>query len=181
MLWKWKWPKTHCESLSYQPMLPKSCWFPTSLQLLKVLRASWALPQRKWGLYKLSPWVGKPQRFASEGKICDIGILKTKFLRQNPSWYLLYIFFSFSFSLYLRHWKAASDSPSTAWMNGCWSCFVAGRYPLCAGPYHWQRCLQSSCCRVCSAGPQPYWHHWWPWPETLHVCYLDFEDTYSCQ
>ena len=61
-----KWRKPHYEFLLKQPMLPRSCWCPTSLQLLKAWRVSWPPPQRKWGLCKLSPWVGKAQTFAKE-------------------------------------------------------------------------------------------------------------------
>lgn len=126
---------THYEPLSHQPILPRNCWCPTSLQLLKAWRASWLPPQRKWGLCKLSRWVGNFRE-----------IVMLVHLEEENIFLLLGI-------------------------DGCWSSFVAAvRYSLCAGPYHRQWCLQSSCCRVCSAGPQPHWCDRWPWLETLHVC-----------
>lgn len=78
--------------------------------------------------------------------------------------------------LLLREQKVHLTSQQTqqhGWMTGCWSCFVVAiRYSVCAGPNHRQRSLQPSCFRVRSAGPQPHWHHWWSWLETLHVCSL---------
>lgn len=75
--------------------------------------------------------------------------------------------------LVLKAVKYCTWLMSATWMNGgWWCCVVAVRYPLCVSPHNWQRRLQSSCSRVCTAGPQPDWHHRWPWPETLHVRHL---------
>lgn len=52
-----------------------------------------------------------------------------------------------------------------------WCLLVVGRHTFCFGPYHRQRCVQLSRCRVCSFGPQPDWHHRRPRPAALHVCH----------
>lgn len=153
---------SHCKiSSSFQPMLPISCWSPTSFQLLKVLRASLLPPQRKWGLCKLSPWVGKTPMFS----LHDVCIFRT----------FLFFFYHYPYLVYtnitLAKFASHSTEHWTAWMNDCWSsCAVAVRYSGRAGTCRRQRCLRSSRCRVCSAGPQPHRHHRWPRLETLHVC-----------
>lgn len=57
-------------------------------------------------------------------------------------------------------------------LNGWMSfvCAVAFRHSVCARPHCRQRCLQPSCFRVCSTGPQPGRHHWRSRLETVHVC-----------
>lgn len=140
-------------------MLPRSCWCPTSLQLLKAWRASWRPPQRKWGLCKHNPWVSKTP--PNKGRSCDVDTFRWKHI-------FYYLTLVRKIATHLRRISSMNE-----WN---WSSFaVAVRYPLCAGPYHRQWCLQPSCCRVCSTGPQPHWHHWWPWLETLHVCKLACE------
>lgn len=70
--------------------------------------------------------------------------------------------------------RCSSDFQISLWfihiMTSLTYCFVVLRHTLCSGPYHWERCLQSTGCRVRSTGPQPHRHYRWPWFTTMHVC-----------